>query len=277
MNDVKKQFGTASATSFPLRGKTVLITRPREQAGEFSQLLRDRGATTVFVPTIEIVPPRSWQPCDDAIDAIRTYDGVIFTSANAVRLLFGRMRERNLASCLEHARTMTIYVVGSKTGDALVAEGLKPTHMIDVQNSRQLAEALLRAPIRGKRLLFPKGNLASGEPAELLRSAGAAVDEVTVYDTVAPRDADASAIGEILRNDAIGIVTFFSPSSVKYLVSIVPREFLLSKTIAVIGTTTAAAVKEAALPVHVLPEHPTSADLVDAIVQYYQAKEREAV
>ena len=41
----------------PLFGKTVLVTRTRQQAGELSQRLRDLGAQVIEAPTIELVPP----------------------------------------------------------------------------------------------------------------------------------------------------------------------------------------------------------------------------
>src|SRR5512139_103502 len=41
----------------PLFGKTILVTRAREQASEFRALLEERGARCLEFPTIEVVPP----------------------------------------------------------------------------------------------------------------------------------------------------------------------------------------------------------------------------
>src|SRR5205823_4114449 len=53
--------------SRPLFGTTVLVTRPREQAGEFADLLAGYGARVLTMPTIAIVPPVDWRPLDRAI------------------------------------------------------------------------------------------------------------------------------------------------------------------------------------------------------------------
>ena len=61
-----------SRTAKPLLGKKILITRPRERASRFAALLREDGAEPVEVPTIQIVPPDSWEPLDRAVTAIHT-------------------------------------------------------------------------------------------------------------------------------------------------------------------------------------------------------------
>ena len=45
----------------PLFGKRILLTRAREQAGEFARLLAAYGAEAVEAPTIKMVPPPSWE------------------------------------------------------------------------------------------------------------------------------------------------------------------------------------------------------------------------
>ena len=40
----------------PLSGLTILVTRPIEQAQNLSEKLRELGATTIELPTIEIIP-----------------------------------------------------------------------------------------------------------------------------------------------------------------------------------------------------------------------------
>ena len=269
MNPKGKQ-GTTIETSLPLQGKTVLVTRPKDQAAEFATLLASRGASIVFIPTIQIVSPQSWDEFDDTIRTIEEYDGIIFTSANAVRAFFHAWTDRGLESVRNNLGKKIFYVVGEKTGESLIAEGLTPTLLSSVANGLQLAEAMARTQIRGKRFLFPHGSLAHRELAETLRSKGAQVDELAVYETVAPRDKDLTSIRSKFEREAIDIVTFFSPSSVENLLAAVSPKLLSSKIIAVIGTSTEAAAKEAGLPVHVIPLRPTSTDLVDAIVQYFK-------
>ena len=44
----------------PLFGKTILVTRTSEQAGEFSKILSAYGAGPLEVPTIRTLPPANW-------------------------------------------------------------------------------------------------------------------------------------------------------------------------------------------------------------------------
>jgi uroporphyrinogen-III synthase len=269
----KEATGRAPATALPLHGKTILITRPKDQAEEFARLLIERGASVLFIPTIQITEPRSWQNCDRAIENIQEYDGFIFTSANGVQGFFRRLSLRTVDSARKELGKKHFYVVGEKTGDALVAEGMKPIFLAGVASGNEMAEALLRLPLPGKTYLFPQGNLAGEELGEMLRSNGVRVDEITVYETVAPQGADAQSIHGKLENESINILTFFSPSSVKNLLTLVPPALVTSKTIAVIGTSTEAAARDAGLSVHIVPARPTSRDMVDAIVQYYKEQE----
>src|SRR5438270_12463651 len=73
-----------------LRGRTVLVTRPKGQAGRLIDALTAEGAQTIEAPAIQIEPPESWEAMDRAIAAGR-YDWVVFTSANGVRFFWERL------------------------------------------------------------------------------------------------------------------------------------------------------------------------------------------
>ncbi len=269
MNPKSQNVNTVE-TALPLHGKTILVTRPKGQAEEFGRLLEKRGANVVFVPTIDIVSPESWHQVDSAIKTIRGYDAIIFTSANGVREFFRALNDRGTSSARKELDKAEFYVVGAKTRETVIAEGFTPVIPSDVENAQQLADALAHTSISGKRFLFPRGNLAIEGLAETLRSHGAQVDEIVVYETVAPRDEDVRSIRQKFHEQSIDVITFFSPSSVKNILAIVPRELMASRTIAVIGTTTQTAAWESGLPVHIIPSRPIAVDLVDAIVQYFK-------
>ena len=75
----------------PLEGRTVMITRAREQAAEFAAELEAYGARVVACPTIEIVPPASYAQLDEAIENLFGYDWLVLTSANAVEHFLARL------------------------------------------------------------------------------------------------------------------------------------------------------------------------------------------
>ena len=70
----------------PLAGKTVVVTRPREQAASLAEPLEHLGAEVLLAPTIRIEP----RPWDDEVAAVvarlAAYRLVVFTSVNGVRV-----------------------------------------------------------------------------------------------------------------------------------------------------------------------------------------------
>ncbi len=260
---------TAERTTI-LQGKTILITRPREQAGEFAELLERNGATVRFLPTIQVVPPASWHQFDDAIDSMEKYDGIIFTSSNAVRGFLQALVSRGKHSRHAELRKKVLYVVGEKTKETLEKSGYTGRLLPGVNNAYQLGEALIKAGVDNKCYLFARGNLGDDGLAEIFRGGKAKVDEVTVYETVAPREEDARNIRHHMETDRIDVITFFSPSAVKNLLAIVPREQVTSKVIAVIGTSTESAAKTLGLTSQIVARKPTAASLAQEIVAFFK-------
>jgi len=81
----------------PLEGKTVVITRPREQAASLVEPLEHLGAEVLLAPTIRIVP----RTLDDEIvrvvvNDLSGYRLIIFTSANGVQVFLGYLTELGL-------------------------------------------------------------------------------------------------------------------------------------------------------------------------------------
>jgi uroporphyrinogen III methyltransferase / synthase len=253
-----------------LRGKTILVTRPKEQAGEFAELLEKNGAIVRFVPTIQIVPPASWNQFDDAVEMLETYDGIIFTSANAVRGFLQALISRGMHSKQTGLRKKMLFVVGEKTKEALEKSGYTGRLLPGVTNAYGLAEALLKTGVNNKHYLFARGNLGDDGLAETLRGGNAKVDEVTVYETIAPREEDARSIRHHLETERIDVITFFSPSAIKNLLAIVPREQVTSRVIAVIGASTESAAKTLGLTAQIVARKPTATSLAQDIVEFFR-------
>ncbi|HTR81078.1 MAG TPA: uroporphyrinogen-III synthase [Bacteroidota bacterium] len=260
---------TSAHTHSPLGGKTILVTRAAEQASEFVKLLEQLGASVVLFPTIHIIPPPSWEQCDKAIAKIEEYDSIILTSTNAAENFFSRLQLAGDGLSRLIAEK-TVYAVGEKTKNAVERWNIPVAALPSVYDAKHLAISLSRTDVKGKRFLLPKGNLAGNVVTFALQEHGATVDEVIVYETVQPSDAEAEMIRGKLGNKEIDVVTFFSPSSISNFLAMIPEELLVDKIIAVIGQTTASAARNLSLPVHIVAEHATSAYLASSIVRYYE-------
>src|SRR4030042_2872378 len=100
-----------------LAGKRILITRAREQSGDFAAQLKKRGAEVIEFPTIEIVPPLHWGAVDRAMDRLKSYDWIIFTSANGVTFFWQRVKERG--KNLRLPSSLKVCAIGPATADRL--------------------------------------------------------------------------------------------------------------------------------------------------------------
>src|ERR1700712_2918310 len=80
----------------PLHHKRILITRTRHQASDLATRLEALGAIPILIPTIEIAPPHSFSALDAALTCLRTYDWLLFTSANAVEAFHRRAQFNHL-------------------------------------------------------------------------------------------------------------------------------------------------------------------------------------
>src|SRR5271169_3476850 len=117
----------------PLHHKRILITRTRHQASDLAAQLEALGATTILVPAIEIVPPASFSALDAALTCLRTYDWLLFTSANAVEAFHRRAQLLHLTQLPRH-----IAAIGPATLSAANAIGLT----VDLVPPRYIAESL---------------------------------------------------------------------------------------------------------------------------------------
>ncbi len=248
----------------PLRGKTVLITRPADADASFDRLLEARGAHIAHLPAIQIVDPDSWDDCDRTIINLRGYDGVFFTSRNGVRKFLQRIDALNPAvrSILANRR---VYAVGEKTETALEEAGIPVAMTPEVFSGEELAKLFSGEAVEGKRFLFPQSNIGKDILPNALRSLDAVVDEVIVYKTVSPKQAELDGIRNALVNGAIDVVTFFSPSAVRNFLQMMGTKCLERTAVAVIGPTTAAAAKNLGIKIDIISKQATAESLVDAL------------
>jgi uroporphyrinogen-III synthase len=250
-----------------LAGKTVLVTRRREQSAELVDLLERGGATVVVVPVIEILPPESWTACDGALDRLRSYDAVLLTSANAARSFLGRGVERGISF-----DGINVIAIGEASRSAAATQGVRCATEHAFASARDLARHLLVAPVNGRQYLFPCGDLARGELPETLRRAGARVDRVEVYRTVAPPPEAVEPARNLLTRGKADVVVFASPSAVRNLCDLMGDGLtaaLRCAVVAVIGSTTETAARECGLDPRIVAALPTAPALAAAIENHF--------
>src|SRR5438876_6100659 len=74
-----------------LQGRRIVVTRAREQAGDLVRALENRGAVAVLAPVIRIQPLENLGALRAALTGLSAYRWVVFTSQNAVQIVFDRL------------------------------------------------------------------------------------------------------------------------------------------------------------------------------------------
>lgn len=258
-------------TARPLSGKTILVTRPAEQADALVQEIERRGGRALVRPLISIGEPESWEECDRAIERLPSYDGVVFTSMNAVRYFVGRCQAH--AGALRQLCALEVFAVGTATRALLETRGVPVAHVPDRYSSEQLTRYFGVERTTGKRFLMPRGNIAREELAEHLVRLGAHVDTIVVYRTASVGHEIAEEVWQSLIRGEVDVVTFASPSAVSSLAVSLgngrARRLGELARIAVIGPTTALEAEMCGIPVHIAAGEATAEGLVEAIANHY--------
>ncbi|MGA9670794.1 MAG: uroporphyrinogen-III synthase [Terracidiphilus sp.] len=196
----------------PLEGKRVLVTRSAGQTAKLSDRLRALGAIPVEVPVLEIVPPESYAPLDDALRHLDQFDWLILTSTNTLREVSARcsLCAVNPADAMD----LNVAAVGRATAEAARHFGFRVAVVPDAQVAEGLVAALGER-VNGQRVLLPRAAAARDLIPDALRKAGADVEVVEAYRNVLPEAAPEQLKRAMV--ETIDAATFTSSSSVTHL------------------------------------------------------------
>jgi uroporphyrinogen III methyltransferase/synthase len=268
-----RKTSTSAEKRSPLAGKTVVVTRGRDQSGDIAAELEALGATVINCPTIEIAPPTNWQQLDESITRLEEYDWIVFTSANGVNFFFQRMAEL-WGDSRKVVGKQLICAIGPATARALERKGAKP----NIIATDSIGEGALKAItdslgnkelVRGLNFLIPRAKVARNVLPAGLRRLGARVNAVEAYQTVKP-NVDRKSMMEMLTAQRIDVITFTSSSTVSNfadLLGLTDLSGLLSKSVvACIGPVTAKTAAKYGLRDTICPDSFNANELVKAIV-----------
>jgi uroporphyrinogen III methyltransferase / synthase len=265
-----------SAPSDPLKGKRILVTRPWTQAKPLVQAIEALGGEVVEFPTIEIRPPDNYGPLDRAIEQIKTYDWLIFTSVNGVECFLARFEK--LAKSLTDLDGIEIVAIGPETAKKLEAAGIPRGLVPQRYQAEGIVETLAGKTLQGKKVLIPRAAKARDILPETLRQQGAQVDVVIAYQTVLPQ-VDAPALCRVLGEGGIDAITFTSSSTASNFAAMLQGQdlsrLLAGIAIACIGPITRKTVEDLGLRADIVAAEFTIPGLVSAIADYFSRKPTE--
>ena len=253
------------AAQRPLWGKTVVVTRAREQASSLVAQLSGLGAKVIQCPTIKIAPLVNYDTLQNAIENIANYNWIVFTSTNGVDAFWEHISQRGFdARLLANAK---IVAIGPATENALNKRGLIADLIPATSISESVADEMIQNGAAGKVLLV---RAVQGREViqEKLRAAGMQVDVVPSYQSVAD-NSGAENVRELLQTGKIDWVTFTSSSTVKNFVDAIGAKTLdatrASFRVACIGPITAKTAEENNLITDIVTSGSGTAELAEAI------------
>jgi uroporphyrinogen III methyltransferase/synthase len=227
-------------SSRPLFGISILITRPREKGNDhLADKLREKGAEVLFQPAIAISDPPDWQPLDDALARLHSFDWLVFSSGNGVRYFFERLYATGRD--VRQLGGVKIAAIGPNTADELGCYGLK-ADLVPVEfRAESLADALA-AQAAGWRFLLVRASRGREVLAERLAAAGASVEQAVAYSSIDLERPD-ETIAARLASGGIDWITVTSSSIARSLAKLFGDNLRKAK-IASISPVTSAALRE---------------------------------
>ncbi len=223
--------------SAPLAGRRVVVTRPADQSHALVERLTELGADVLVLPLIDTVPIASSPEIDGALGALDRYQVIVVTSANGADCLADRLAERGAAL----PDGPVVVAVGAMTAGRLRKRGLRVDRVPSEANGAAIAAELTAAGVAGTRVLLPRARAGRPELPAALRSAGATVDDVALYDTVRVQPTP-EAVAGVLASD---LVVLTAPSAVESLADALGSERAGGMAVVSIGPTTSAAARAA--------------------------------
>lgn len=247
----------------PLFGRTIVVTRAREQQSQLRVWLEAAGATVIEAPAIRI-EPLDQAPLRRALARLARYQWLVVTSRNAVDLVWSALRDLGLDARALAATKLC--AVGPATASALLEHGLA----VDVIPERYVAEGVIeklreRDDVIGTRVLFARAAGARDLLPAALREMGATVDEVEIYAAV-PDLSGLDTLRDAVDDGRVDLVTFTSASTVRYFVEALGAERARSMRGASMGPITSEAARTLGVPIEVEAPESTIASLVGAII-----------
>ena len=211
-----------------LDGKTIAITRSKDDAAEFIELVQKNSATPVPLPTIELVS-KGQKIVDEFLESIKEYvpDYSVFMSSKAVKLLFDTARQVGKFEELQLAVANTMVMsVGPKTTQALEHEGIKANYQPTTFSSVGVGEEFTRIHAVGKKVIVPRSGASTPFLKELLNKIGIDVKEIHLYDVCAFRDTTQwNDFRDLFSKGKIDGIVFTSASSVRGFFEIMTKDY----------------------------------------------------
>lgn len=261
------------ASSSPLSGKRVAVTRARDQASELSAKLIALGAEVIELPLIHVSKEIDKHTLHDVLSELGGYDWIAFTSANGVRFFFEEFYR--IYDDVRSLGLLRFACVGDTTAKAIGEHHIKVECQPKVATADALADALIATgSLDSAKILLITGNLNRDTLTTKLEEARAIVDQLQVYKTE-KTDLSAQPAANDFRTRGADAILFASSSAVQSFTD-QAAALKLGKSATrplagSIGPQTSATMKKVGMPIDFEAKTPSLDALIEALVKKLKA------
>jgi uroporphyrinogen-III synthase len=247
---------------------TILITAAESETLVFGKALEALGYRLLHHPLQTLLPPESWAPFDEALDAVSSYSGIIAPNHHAASGMLARLAERGI----DPAALPDLYAVGRAAGDALAQAGVAST-LVPGNASPGDLDAVFTDVSNQFYLLVGTAQPARGF-TDYIAERGGMVNNVPVYRLSAIGSEELRALDVRLIEGGVDCLAFFAPAAVRTFASRIPDFKQATLLIAVQDQQTAAAVSGSGLRVDIIASQPTQEDFARSIADRFASDKR---
>lgn len=258
-----------STSNSSLAGRRIVVTRPRDQAGEWRRKLESLGATVIELPLIQVSKDVNLDTLSEVLGEFGSYEWVVFTSVNGVKYFFEEfLRVHDDIRAFGLAR---IAAVGEATAAAVRDFHLRVELQPKKANGEELARELIeRESMDSAKVLVITGNQNREILVQKLEEGRAIVDCLPVYKTE-ETDLALDPIAGDFRAKGADAILFASPSAAQSFFDQAATLKLSAKArrplAGSIGSTTSATMKQLGLPVDFEAEEAGIESFVSALLK----------
>lgn len=248
-----------------LQGKTVVVTRPQNQAQELCESVQAAGADVIRLPTLAIEPLLLTPQSKTIIMDLDRYEFVICVSPNAATLGLSELADY----WPQWPAQQQWIAVGPATGAAMSDWQLNLAFAPQGSTSETLLDWPQLQSLTGKRVLILRGEGGRETLADTLKARGARVDYLELYKRVLPKPDTAVLTQALIGGESI-ILTVTSGDGLRNLMTLMKQHLarLQACPLLVVSGRLAQFAKEQGFSRIIEASSASSDDIVDALTQF---------
>lgn len=168
------------------------------------------GMQPVSLCSMQVVPIDGMQQLEEEFPRLENYQWILFTSQNAIRLFFDRMKRRK--TDIRKLGRIRFAVLGSGTAEKLLEYGIKADFIPSKYMVSVLAEEFSKVVKTGEHVLIPRALQGSPELTDILTQKQVSYRDIPIYDVTGKMTQNVKCLDNLdylVFVSASGVTAFF--------------------------------------------------------------------